>query len=189
VDYLNQRVFLVGGIFRCNSNHKNPDGEKVLATVEVKTRVLQERVAEAERIAAYWNHKLIVCIIGTDDVEAIMDKEHATQVLIQTATCNMNWATYVASQLGTTNTNGKILYTVLDYATTEVLNDFILSTITMFNSVLLPFYNSTSIDELEDKLPETLFRNDIKLIQSRWACFTLARSYVVPNMYYGFPAC
>jgi hypothetical protein len=29
---------LVGGISRCESNHKNPDVEKVLATVEVKTQ-------------------------------------------------------------------------------------------------------------------------------------------------------
>jgi hypothetical protein len=36
----------------------------VLATIEVKKRVSPEHVAEAERIAAHWNHKMIVCIIG-----------------------------------------------------------------------------------------------------------------------------
>lgn len=57
---------------------KNPHGEKVLATVEVKTRVAPERITEAETSAARWNNKLIVCIIGTDDAEEVMDKDHIT---------------------------------------------------------------------------------------------------------------
>jgi hypothetical protein len=65
---------------------KNPDGNKVIATVEVKTRVSLERITEAERIAAWWNHKLIICIAGTDDIEVVMDNEHTTRVMIQMAT-------------------------------------------------------------------------------------------------------
>jgi hypothetical protein len=60
----------------------------VLATVEVKTRVAPEHIAEAETIAPHWNDKLIICNIGTDDAKAVMDKEHLTQVMIQMATCN-----------------------------------------------------------------------------------------------------
>jgi hypothetical protein len=90
----------------------------------VKTRVSQEHVAEGEKIAAHWNHKLIVCISGTDDVEAVMDKEHATQVLIQMATCNMCWAAYIVGQLGTTNTNGRIIYTLLVPALTSLKKSY-----------------------------------------------------------------
>jgi hypothetical protein len=180
---------LVSGISRRDSNHKNPDNEKVLATVEVKTRVSQERIAEAERIAAAYKHKLIICIMGQDNIEEVMDKEHATQVLIQMATCQVNWGAYIVGQPGTSNTNGRILYTVLVYATDEIIDDFMSSTINMFDSVLNPFYNSTSIDDLEQKLLATLSSDDVKLIRSRWPFFTLAWSYNVPNMYYGLPAC
>jgi hypothetical protein len=118
-----------------------------------------------------------------------MDKEHATQGLIQMATCQVNWGAYVVGKPCTSNTNGRILYTVLVYATDKIIDDFMSSTINMFDSVLNPFYNSTSVDDLEQKLPATLSSDDVKLIRSRWPFFTLAWSYVVPNMYYGFPAC
>jgi hypothetical protein len=81
VGYLNRSKF--------HSYQKTPDGEKVLTTFEVKTRVSLEHVAEAERIAAWWNNKCIICITGTDDIEYVMDKEHATQVMIQMATCHV----------------------------------------------------------------------------------------------------
>jgi len=87
---------------------RSPEGQKVLATIEVKTRVSPEGVAEAERIAACWSHKMIVCILGTDNIEDITDKEHATQVMIQMATCNLNWAIYIVGQPGTSNTHGRI---------------------------------------------------------------------------------
>lgn len=76
--YLNRSKF--------HSYQKTPDGEKVLTTFEVKTRVSLEHLTEAERIAAWWNHKLIICIAGTDDIEVVMDNEHTTRVMIQMAT-------------------------------------------------------------------------------------------------------
>jgi hypothetical protein len=89
---------------------RSPEGQKVLATIELKTRVSPEHVAEAEQIAARWNHKMIVCILGTNNKKDIMVKEHATQVMIQMATCNLNWAVYIVGQPGTSNTHGRILY-------------------------------------------------------------------------------
>jgi len=126
--------------------------KKVIATVEVKTRVSLERITEAERIAAWWNHKLIICIAGTDDIEVVMDNEHTTRVMIQMATWRLHWGVYIVGQPGTSNTNGRILYTVLVYASSKVLDEFITSTINMFNSVLLPFYQSMMINELMENL-------------------------------------
>jgi len=56
----------------------------------------------------------------------------------------------------------------------EVLNEFVSSTIMMFDNVLVPFYNSTTIEELEENLPETLTSVKQKLINSRWPFFTIA---------------
>ena len=87
-----------------------------------------EPIAEAKTIAARWNNKLIVCIIGTDDAEEVMDKDHLTQVMIQMATCNLHWGVYIAGQAGTLNTTGRIIYTVFLYASTEILKEICLIT-------------------------------------------------------------
>jgi hypothetical protein len=92
-------------------------------------------------------------------------------------------------QPGNSNTNGQILCTVLVYASSAVLDDFITSVPNMIDSVLLPFYQSTSINELMVNLPDTMLNSELKLIASIWPFFTLAHSYVVPNLLYGFPVC
>jgi hypothetical protein len=166
-----------------------PEGQKVLATIEVKMRVSPERVAEAERIAACWNHKMLVCLVGTDNIEDIMDKEHATQVMIQMATCNLNWAIYIEGQPGTSNTHGCIIYIAMIYASEDVMEEFLTSVMKMFETILSPFYMATNVDDLQEHLPESLTTDDVNLIRSRWPFFKLARSYIVPNMYYGFPSC
>jgi hypothetical protein len=88
---------------------KNPQGEKVLAMVEVKTRVSPTRIAEAERIASHWNNKLIMCVVGVDDITSVMDKEHETQIMIQMAMLHLNWAVYLVGQPGMQNTQGRII--------------------------------------------------------------------------------
>lgn len=105
------------------------------------------------------------------------------------ATCNLHWGVYIVGQAGTSNTTGPIIYTVFLYASTEILNDFVSSLFTMFDDILVPLYNCTTMEELEEKLPETLTSLQCKLIRSRWPFFTLAHSYVVPNTNFGFPAC
>jgi hypothetical protein len=81
-----------------------------------------------------------------------MERKHLTQVMIQMATCNLHWGVYIVGQPGTSNTYGWILYTVFLYTSSEVLNEFISSTIMMFDNVLIPFYNSATVEELEEKL-------------------------------------
>jgi hypothetical protein len=56
---------------------------------------------------------------------------------------------------------------VLYASSDEVLNEFVSSTIMMFDNVLVPFYNSTTIEELEENLPETLTSVEQKSINSR----------------------
>jgi hypothetical protein len=76
---------------------KNPHGGKVLATVDMKTRVAPKSITEAETIAARWNNKL--------------------------------------GQAGTSNTTGRIIYTVFLCASTEILNEFVSSLITMLDNI------------------------------------------------------
>jgi hypothetical protein len=134
---------------------KNPNGQKVLGTIEVKTRVSPEHAAEVERIASHWNNKMIVCIVGNDNIKEIMDKEHAMQVTIQMATCHLNWAIYIVKQPRTTKTHGQILYTVILYALEDVIGEFMSSTMNMFDMVLSPFYIATNFDDLQEHLPDT----------------------------------
>jgi hypothetical protein len=68
---------------------KDPNGNKVLATVEVKSRVSPQRIAAAERIAQQYDNKLISCGLDSDNVEEVMDKEHAPQIMIQMSTFHM----------------------------------------------------------------------------------------------------
>ncbi len=63
--------------------------------MEVKTRVSPEHVVEAKRILSHCNNKIIACIVHTDDIEQVMDREHSIQVMIPMATCKLSWAIYI----------------------------------------------------------------------------------------------
>jgi hypothetical protein len=75
------------------------------------------------------------------------------------------------------------------YASEDVMEEYLTSVMNMFDTILSPFYTATNVDELQEHLPESLTTDDVNLISSRWPLFKLARSYIVPNMYYGFPSC
>jgi hypothetical protein len=172
---------------------RNPDGEKVLAAVEVKTRVSPQRIADAEGIAARYAARYatntIVCIIGVNCMEDVMDKEHATQVLIQMVTLNLHYAMYLVGRPGTSNTNGRIIYKVMVYASTAALDEFIRRATATFEPVLSRFYTNDDCSDMLTTLPESLSKNEVKLIKSRWPFFTLARNHVLSNLPYGFPPC
>jgi len=145
-------------------------------------------------LAAFHNFSIVTDIfqsglLESDNIEDIMDKEHATQVMIQMATCNLNWAIYIEGQPGTSNTHGCIIYIAMIYASEDVMEEFLTSVMKMFETILSPFYMATNVDDLQEHLPESLTTDDVNLIRSRWPFFKLARSYIVPNMYYGFPSC
>jgi hypothetical protein len=68
------------------------------------------------------------------------------------------------------------------------MEEFLTSVMNMFDRILSPFYMATNVD-LQEHLPESLTTDVVNLIRSRFPFFKLARSYVVPNMCYGFPSC
>ena len=118
---------------------KNPNGNKVLATVEVKTRVSAQCIAAAEQIAECFNNKVIVCGIDHDDIEEVMDKEQAMQIMIQMSTMNLCYAVYLVGQLGTSNTTGCIIYTVVIYASDAKMEQFWSTLVDKFDHVLQQF--------------------------------------------------
>jgi len=69
------------------------------------------------------------------------------------------------------------------------MQQFCSALIDTFNGVLQPFYRSSNKNELIEQLPEALSSKEVNLIVSQWPFFAMARSHVVPNMYFGFPPC
>jgi hypothetical protein len=167
---------------------KAPGGRTVVATVEVKTRVSPQRIAQAEEIARQYTDKPIVCVVGENNMSDVMDKDHATQVLIQMITLKVQWALYVVGQPGTASNTGRIIYIVFVYAPTEPLQQFMDEATAAFEPVLSRFYTNTTVDAVMESLPDTILEKQRNLIRSRWPFFTLCRNFVVPDMYFGFPS-
>jgi hypothetical protein len=69
------------------------------------------------------------------------------------------------------------------------MQQFCSAIIDTLNGVLQPFYRSSTLNELIEQLPEALSLKEVNLIVSRWPFFAMARSHVIPNMYFGFPPC
>jgi len=158
--------------------------------VEVKTRVFASQIAEEERIAAQWNNNIIICIVGEHDLTAVMVKDPVRQIMIQMASLQLHWAVHLVGQPGTTNRQGRLIYTVFVYVPAAVMDDFKSMLIDRFDATLSHFYTCQSItEELMERLPTSFMVKDVNLMQSRWAFFSTARRYVIPNLYFGFPPC
>jgi len=63
--------------------------KKVVASIEIKTRVSTEWIQQAEEIAAKYQHKLIVCEIGDETWKECVEEEHFTLLLHQAAVLPM----------------------------------------------------------------------------------------------------
>jgi hypothetical protein len=164
---------------------KAPGGREVVATVEVKTRVSPQRIVQAEEIARKYNDKPIVCVVGENTMSDIMDKDHATQVLIQMITLKVHWALYIVGQPGTSSSTGRIIYTVFVHAPTQPLQQFMDEATAAFEPVLSRFYTNTTVDAVMESLPDTIPEKQHNLIRSRWPFFTLCRNFVMPDMLSG----
>jgi len=105
------------------------------------------------------------------------------------STTNLLYAVYLAATPGTSNTTGRIIYTVKVFTNEAIMADFCSKLMEKFDEHLQPFFTSTDINEVMESLPTDLTTNDQQLIKSRWPFFHLACSYVMPNLYYGFPPC
>jgi hypothetical protein len=135
---------------------KNPNGNKVLAPVEVKTRVSTQRIAEAEKNAAKYNNKVIICGLHCNNVDEVMNNDHATQIMIQMSTTSLQYAVYLAATPGTSNTKGRTIYTVIVFANEDIMADFRSKLMERFDEHLRPFFTSTNINEVMESLPTDL---------------------------------
>jgi len=91
-----------------------PEGNKKVAVVEIKTWVSLEQIRAAEEICAKYNdNEIIETFIGSPIFEEVVKKDHATQLMIQMSTVGIDWAVYIVAQAGTQGSSGRIIYAVL----------------------------------------------------------------------------
>jgi len=91
-----------------------PEGNKKVAVVEIKTWVSLEQIRAAEEIRAKYNdNEIIETFIGSPIFEEVVKKDHATQLMIQMSTVGIDWAVYIVTQAGTQGSSGRIIYAVL----------------------------------------------------------------------------
>jgi hypothetical protein len=91
-----------------------PESNKKAAVVEIKTRVSLQRILAAEEIHAKYNdNKIIETFIGSPVFEEVVEKDHATQLMMQMSTVGVDWAVYIVAKAGTQGSSGRIIYAVL----------------------------------------------------------------------------
>jgi hypothetical protein len=93
------KLSYVKGVFKCGLLESkeypwmaaSPDGigvvkmngdDLIAASIEIKTRVAEEKAAQAQGIAEKYQHELIQCDIGDDTWTESVKQEHSTQVLL-----------------------------------------------------------------------------------------------------------
>ncbi len=142
-----------------------------MATVEVKTRVLLERISIAECIAEKYQHKGFFCTIGDDIWSEVVDKDHSIQIMVQLSILKINYCVYLVGQAGTGGASGRILYTVIGKSTMEYMTNFMSTVRDKFDAALVPFSNSENAKDLLEKLPESTSELNEKIVESRWLFF------------------
>jgi hypothetical protein len=159
-----------------------------IATVEVKTRVSMDRIAEAERIAQKYNMKNITCRIGDEVWVECVEAEHSTQIMIQLCVVRCFYAVYVVAQPGTNTGYGRIIYTVFGECTVEYGDEFTARYFPTLGQLLLPFYTATTTDEVVEALPNDLNKDLVNVVATRWPFFKSVREFALAIPTLGFPA-
>ena len=87
-------------------------GEVQVVVVEVKTRVLIDKIAVTERMAKKYNHKVIVCNYGDDSWNECVKEDHSNQVMVQFLVTGLKHCCYIVSRPGTAGGKGRPIYMV-----------------------------------------------------------------------------
>jgi hypothetical protein len=117
-----------------------PEGNKKVAVVEIKTWVSLEQIRAAEEICAKYNdNEIIETFIGSPIFEEVVKKDHATQLMIQMSTVGIDWAVYIVTQAGTQGSSGRIIYAVLVHFPPLEFEHFIEQILNKFGQLLNPF--------------------------------------------------
>jgi hypothetical protein len=146
-----------------------------IAPVEVKTRVAPDKILEAEMIAQKYNHKIISCGVGDEVWKECVEPEHSTQVMMQMIVLRVSHVLYIVARAGSKEAYGRILYVVLGKWKEEDAREFVGRLKHTADQVLLPFYESTTVDELLHRLPSELNGKQIDIIATRWPFFKSVR--------------
>lgn len=72
-----------------------------VAVVEVKTRTTEQTIAEAEDIAAKYNHKYITCVVLNEVWNEVIPKDHSNQILLQLLVTGLYYCCYICARPGT----------------------------------------------------------------------------------------
>jgi hypothetical protein len=99
----------------------------IVASIEIKTRVATEKIAEAQEIADKYQNKLIQCDIGDDTWTECVEKEHSLQVLLQLWVTHLQTAFYIVALPGTSNASGRIANIVMGCLSFRYANSFFIS--------------------------------------------------------------
>ncbi len=70
---------------------RTSSNELKLAVVDVKTRVLPEKIAQADRIVKNYNQSVILCNYGDDTWNECIEEDHSNQLLVQMMVTGINY--------------------------------------------------------------------------------------------------
>jgi hypothetical protein len=128
----------------------NVSAGQVIATVEVKTRVLADRIASAEQVAAKYAEDSgpILCTVGDDVWKEVVDKDHSMQIMVQLSVLKFKCCIYIVGQAGVRGAMGCIIYVVIGKLQLYVLLQFVDKMRDTFEDILNPFFTSGTLDEM-----------------------------------------
>jgi hypothetical protein len=69
-------------------------------SLEIKARVLPDRISKAEEIAVKYNNKHTICSIGDETWMDCVERTHHIQVMVQQTVLNIRWCVYIVGQPG-----------------------------------------------------------------------------------------
>jgi hypothetical protein len=124
----------------------------IVISIEIKTRVAEEKAAEVQGIAGKYQHKLIQCDIGDDTWTECIKQEHSSQVLLQLWVTCLQTAFYIIALPRTSNASGRIVYTVMGHLSFRYGNYFFDQYVNKIGELLIPIFQKATIHEVVRKL-------------------------------------
>ncbi len=104
-----------------------------------------------------------------------VEPEHSTQVLMQMIVLRVSHAIYIVAKPGSKVGHGRILYIVIGTWNEPDARNFVHKLKHNADEVLIPFYESSTVDELLERLPQGLSGKQVDIIATRWPFFKSVR--------------
>ena len=81
-------------------------------------------------------------------------------------------AFYIVATPGSSTSNGKITYIVMDNLILDYANEFFDKYMDHIGKLLIRFYRASSIAEVQEAIPHDVDQNAREVITTRWPFFT-----------------